>query len=254
MKNPKLILATGADVNYYQRPVFQKYINSIIQNSDFDKNFIVLLDGEVEVDSFYNIEVTSVKSSDISCLTSINCLQHGEFTKSDKINSLEDEDVILFSDGDMIIQRNLTLSEKNFLLNLKDNEVFVGYNASPDDTLANESPRLNPTSYTSDIIKDDLTKIKVYNTGVLCMNKKTWNRLADEYINLFSEVDKMFTHYAKQQWLICYVLHINGYKVYEMPYDFHTHTHYPAPQGITIEPNGLVKYLDNTVLFKHRFN
>ena len=134
MKNPKLILATGADVNYYQRPVFQKYINSIIQNSDFDKNFIVLLDGEVEVDSFYNIEVTSVKSSDISCLTSINCLQHGEFTKSDKINSLEDEDVILFSDGDMIIQRNLTLSEKNFLLNLKDNEVFVGYNSYAYDT------------------------------------------------------------------------------------------------------------------------
>ena len=84
MTNPKLILATGADINYYQKPVFQKYINSIIQNSDFDKNFIVLLDGEVEEDSFYNVEISPIKSSDISCLNINNCLQHGEFIKSDK--------------------------------------------------------------------------------------------------------------------------------------------------------------------------
>ena len=118
MTNPKLILATGADINYYQKPVFQKYINSIIQNSDFDKNFIVLLDGEVEEDSFYNVEISPIKSSDISCLNINNCLQHGEFIKSDKMNLLNDEDIILFSDGDMIIQRNLTSLEKNFLLNL----------------------------------------------------------------------------------------------------------------------------------------
>lgn len=253
MNKPKLILATGADINYYQKPVFQKYINSIIQNSDFDKNFIVLLDGELEVDSFYNVEVASVKSEDIICLNINNCLQHGEFIKADKFNSLNDEDVILFSDGDMIIQRNLFPSEKEFLLNLKDGDVFVGYNASPTDTLANEAARLNPTNIESEIIKDDLTKIKVYNTGVLCMNKKTWGKLVEDYINLFSEADKMFNHYAKQQWLISYIINTKGYKVYEMPYEFHTHTHYPSPQGITINPEGLVKYLDNTVLFKHRF-
>jgi len=253
MENPKLILATGVDINYYQKPVFQKYINSIVQNSNFDKNFIVLLDGEVEIENFYNIEIASIKSKDISCLNVNNCLQHGEFIKADKLNLLDDKDIILFSDGDMEIQRNLSPSEENFLLNLKDNEVFVGYNASPTDTLADEALRLDPKNLNSEIIKEDLTKIKVYNTGVLCMNKKTWSKLVEDYISLFNEVDKMFNHYAKQQWLISYIINTKNYKVYEMSYEFHTHTHYPSPKGITIDSGGLVKYLDNTILFKHRF-
>jgi calcineurin-like phosphoesterase family protein len=250
----KIILATGVDEKYYNTNIFNNYVFSITKNSNFDKNFIFIIDYFTGFNIFENIEIKNVLSKNITCLPNNKCLQHGEFLKSYNLNDdIQDEDVIVFTDGDMTLQRNLTLDEITFLHSLKDNDVYVGYNASPEDTLLDEFYRLNPTVSHDKIFDVDISKIKIYNTGVLCMNKKTWERLSEEYIKLFPNIDTILTHYAKQQWLICFIIGTMNFNTIEMPYNIHNHTHYPSPEGTSIDMNGVVSFKGDVVLFKHRW-
>jgi calcineurin-like phosphoesterase family protein len=250
----KLILATGVDEKYYNTDIFNNYVSSIIKNSNFNKNFIFVVDHNVDITIFNNIEIKEISSKDISCLPNNKCLQHGEFIKSNNLSdTIQDEDIIVFTDGDMTLQRNLKQDEILFLHSLKDNDVYVGYNASPEDTLSDEYYRLTPTKPHNEIFNIDISKIKIYNTGVLCMNKKTWEKLSKEYIKLFPWIDTLLTHYAKQQWLICFIIGTMGYNIIEMPYDIHNHTHYPSPEGTNIDENGIVSFKGDVVLFKHRW-
>lgn len=249
----QIILATGVDYPYYQRSIFQNYIKSIMQNSNFDKNYVILLDMIPDKPSDQNIEYTTASISQMECLTTINCLQHGEFLKAGGFENIEDSDIILYSDGDMSLQRGLSSTERAFLTQLGDNEVFVGYNASPTDSLQDEAHRIAFTGYQAPSIVGSFDKIKIYNTGVLCMNKATWVKLTEKYIELFPEIDKMFGHVAKQQWLISYIIGTRDFKIHEMPYDFHNHTHYASPAGTTIDEHGVVSYNNSVVLFKHRW-
>ena len=165
-----------------------------------------------------------------------------------------DNDVICFTDGDIILQRSLTNEELNFLRNLKNGDVFVGYNASPTDTLLDESHRLGHNGTNHLEFEYNWSKIKVYNTGVLVMNKITWTNLVNEYVVLYPLVDSMFSHYAKQQWLISFIINTREYfNVIEMSYDLHNHRHSPSPVGTRQEPNGDVYFEDKLVLFKHKW-
>lgn len=249
----QIILATGADCTYYQKQQFQNYIQSIIQNSNFDKNYIVLLDTIPDKQSDQHVEYTTVTSNQIECLNINKCIQHGEFLKAGGFANTRDSDVILYTDGDMTIQRGLSSAEREFLFKLKDGDVFVGYNASPTDTLQNEFHRLGFTGHLAPNIVGSFDDIKIYNTGVLCMNKATWTKLTDTYIELYPEIDRMFSHYAKQQWLISYIIGTRDFNIYEMPYDFHNHTHYPSPTGTAIDEYGVVRHNGSIVLFKHRW-
>jgi hypothetical protein len=106
----------------------------------------------------------------------------------------------------------------------------------------------------SSLLKKDLKKIKVYNTGVLAMNKKTWIKLMNQFIEYYPEVDKTFHHYAKQQWLLSLLINTMGYNVYEMSYDIHNHLHYPSPAGTQQDAEGVVYYNNKKVLFKHKWD
>jgi hypothetical protein len=249
----KLILSVGSDDNYLENPHLKNYLKSISFNSNFDYNIISYL-GEKDIDSGYdNISVAKILPNTIKKNNKNNCIQHGEFLNSPKFNEFSDQDIICFTDGDMTIQRPMTNDEINFIRNLKDNEVFVGYNKSPNDTLYEEYYRLQPKKRDNEIdFKIDLKNTKIYNTGVLIMNKKTWLKLMNHYIDNFDSIEDLFWHYAKQQWLICYLFRLYNFKVIEMDYNLHNHTHYPSPLGTTNE-NGIVKYYGEIVLFKHRW-
>lgn len=258
----KIILCTGADKKYLSNIHFKNYLKSINQNSNFDQNILVYVgdDNNGNVDAGYeNINVCKISPDHIIALNPNNCIQHGEFIKADGFDSISGDDVIVFTDGDMTLQRPLSSEELEFLKNLKDGDVYVGYNASPNDTLHDEFYRLLPYKkhdevFDIDLQKIDLKEIKVYNTGVLAMNKNTWAKLSGQYIELYHDnVDKIFKHYAKQQWLISFLLGIFNYNVIEMPYDIHNHTHYPSPIGTTIDENKVVRFNDKVVLFKHRW-
>lgn len=248
----KLILATGSNFSYLHK--MSNYLKSIEDNSNFDNNYLMFLGDEKLPLPFKKIQTLNVNIKDVKSLNSVFCIQHGEFLRSKELDDLtNDDDVIFFTDGDMWLQRQLTDDEITRFKNFKDDDVYVGYNASPTDTLYDESLRLGIKNYNSPFLRYDLDKIKIYNTGVLAMNKKTWLKLMDSYNSNYPEIDSTFHHYAKQQWLISYIIGTQGYNISEMGYDIHNHTHYSSPVGTKIDSNGVVTFEDKVVLFKHKW-
>lgn len=249
-----IILATGSDLNYLSK--MRPYLKSIESNSNFDKNILVFV-GEDEMTLPYkNIQVVNLPLQNIQSLNSNKCVQHGDFLNSEPFNSMtDDDDVIVYTDGDIILQRNISEDEIKFYKSFKDGDVYVGYNASPTDTLELEANRLGKTGVVSTGIEIGLwSKTKVYNTGVLAMNKRTWKTLLDYYNEMYPLVNPMFYHYAKQQWLISYIIGIKPeFNVMEMGYDIHNHKHYPSPEGTTQDMNGDVYFKNKKVLFKHKW-
>lgn len=248
----KVILSTGSDYKYMGK--ISPYLKSIEKNSNFDENILVFFgDENIEFEN-KKISFTKISKSLVLAPSSINCLQHGEFILSPYFEKFEDSDVIFFTDGDMFLQRNLSVEEKSMYSNFKDGDVYVGYNASPTDTLLDEAPRLGYRGIMFPEFNLDWKSIKVYNTGLVGMNKKTWKRLAEDYIKLYHLVDKMFTHYAKQQWLISFIINTSeSYNVIEMPYHIHNHKHYPSPIGTTRDQNGDVFFENKLVMFRHKW-
>lgn len=249
----KLVLATGADDGYISR--INNYIGSIESNSNFDENLLIYL-GHRELNStLKKLKILKISPFQLVSPNQNNCIQHGEFIKALGFDELVgDDDVIFFTDGDMWIQRNLTEDEINYFKSFKDGDVYVGYNASIDDTLKNEYYRLGPTKILPEVFNIDMSKYKIYNTGVLAMNKRTWNKLVGYYNMYFKEVNQMVHHYAKQQWLISFIIGTMDFNIIEMGYDIHNHTHYPSPEGTTIDEDGVVRFENKVVLFKHKWN
>lgn len=248
----KVILSTGSNYNYLSK--INPYLHSIEKKSNFDLNILIFLDNDTITLKSDKIKVMRVLPSVVQSPNPNGCLQHGEFLRAEGFDEMvNDDDIIFFTDGDMWIQRNLTDEEFEWLRNFKDGDVYVGYNASPTDTLYDEGKKLGPTGELPDAFKVDLTKIKVYNTGVLAMNKGTWKRLNDEYHKLFPSINTHYRHYAKQQWLLSFIIGTMDFNIIEMGYDIHNHTHYPSPLGTKIDENGVVTYKDKVVLFKHKW-
>jgi hypothetical protein len=251
MSITKLILMTGSNEKYINK--IKPYLDSIDNNSNFDLNFLIYLsDNDIQLDN--KINVLKLSPSKYIHRNSINCVQHGEFIKADGFDDLiEDDDVIVFTDGDMILQRNLSEDELMKFRNLKHGDVFIGYNESPNDNLLKEYSRLLPTGYIPKIFKIDLAKIKCYNSGVIGATKSTFKEILNHYSKLYDEVDKMLGYYAKQQWLISYIIGTENFNVIEMGYEMHNHTHYKAPEGSEIN-NKIVTYNNQVVLFKHKWD
>ena len=249
----RLILATGSNSGYLTK--INAYLTSIELKSNFDLNFLIYLgDNELKL-PFEKIKIVNVFEKDLEILPINYCIQHGEFVKSKIFNDLtNDNDVIFFTDGDIEIQRNLTEEEIERFKNFNDNDVYVGYNASPTDTLYAESLRLGIIDEKSNLLKHNLKSIKVYNTGVLAMNKKTWLKLMNQFIEYYPEVNNTFSHYAKQQWLLSFLINTKGYNVQEMSYEIHNHKHFPSPIGTRQDSNGLVYFNEKMVLFKHKWD
>lgn len=256
----KLILATGSDKAYL--PKIKPYLDSIENNSNFDLNFLIYLGNDDAHLTYKNIKVLKISPSIIESPNKNNCLQHGEFIKSDGFNEfVADDDIVFFTDGDIILQRNLTGEELNKFRTFKDGDVFVGYNKSPTQTLKDEFVKLHPVGILPGIFgilpktfRADLSKIKTYNTGVLAMNKRTWKNLSIEYHRLFPEIDKLFRHYAKQQWLLSFIAGTMNFNIIEMGYELHNHRHYPSPAGTRVDADNIVYFNNKIVLFKHKWN
>jgi len=248
----KIVIATGSDFKYLKK--INSYLKSLELNSNFDENILVFL-GEEDL-KMNNSKLSLAKQSPLTVKAPNpnNCLQHGEFIFNPYFDNFKDEDIVFYTDGDMYMQRNLTEDEIFMYRSFKDGDVYVGYNKSPDDNLFDESLRLGYKGINFPEFDVDWKTIKVYNTGILAMNKKTWVKLTNDYISLYPLVCEMFNHYARQQWLISFLIGTKSdYNIIEMPYEIHNHRHYPSPQGTHQDKDGTVYFNNKKVLFKHKW-
>lgn len=238
-----IILATAATENYLGK--IKPYLESINNRSNFDKNIFITLDCNVACPSLLNIECAFLDNNKIVNKNQNNCLQHGEFLKCDIFNNFNDDDIVCFTDGDIILQRGLNEKERNQINSLKDNEVLVQYNAGYKDTLSHEAPRIGCRVHIDNLF----LSYPCYNTGVVVCNVKTWKALESMYDIIFPVAKCMFQHYAVQQWIMSYI--INKYMTpIIMDYSFHTHHHYGLIQGNNYRDN-CIYHNDDMVLFAH---
>ncbi len=82
--------------------------------------------------------------------------------------------------------------------------------------------------------------------------KKTFRDIEKYYDSLYIKVDSMLRYYAKQQWLISFIIGTMGFNIIEMGYNLHVHTHYPIPKGAE-KINDIVTYNGETILFRHNW-
>lgn len=246
----RLILATGADTAYLPR--ISSYLDSIEAHSNFDANYLVHV-GTNRIELNYSkIKVAPLDPSLPQCWQpNWPCVQHGDWLHSPKLQAeLNPTDVVVFTDGDMLLQRGLNDSELMLLRTLQDNEVYIGRNKDLNDTLADEAERIQPTpGYRISGVPD--TKNPVYNGGVIAMQVQTWLRFYSLYKGHWPVFQDYFHHYAKGQWLISWILGRFGFNVMMQPLSFHCHNHYPTPPESSQDAQGVVSANGQVVLFKH---
>lgn len=250
-----IILATGTDRNYLAR--IWPYFESIKKHSRARRNVVfVPVSGDdawfKRIREFDAFDWRPVTVGELRAKNPNNCLQHGEFLAFDDPDGSED-DLIIFTDGDIVLQRWFTSAELNWLSSLPENGVAVGFNEGPWGSLAREAALLQAKqdlSMIREAFPGDWESMPCYNTGVLIARRGVYRKLCEAYIERHAEIDAMMGHYAKQQWLLSYLLNTGPFSVKLLPQEIHTHGCHPLPSACTRQGDQL--FYDGTpVVFRH---
>lgn len=250
-----IILATGSDYKYLPR--IWPYLESIEHHSRASRNVVfVPVQGEenwfTRIRSLSRLEWRQVPVEQLKAKNPNNCLQHGEFLAFDNPKA-EDNDIVIFTDGDIVLQRWFTAEELKWLSGLPENGVAVGLNEGPWGSLAREIRLLQPKTDVEAIRKvfpGDWDQMPCYNTGVLIARRSAYRRLCEAYIETFAKVDVLLGHYAKQQWLLSYLLETGDFEVQSLPGEIHTHGCHPLPLEASRVGNEL-HFAGRQVMFRH---
>lgn len=250
-----IYIATGITDNYYGKA--KDFIQSLNNNvSDKIKKVVVTLGFYANIqmkEEFPNIIFIHQDYSTVSDeLTEIMCLQHGAFMDVfDKF--VKDDDIIIFSDSDVIIQRDLSLDEIDYLYKtFNDNNIGCNNNTS-NRTLKTEFNELYPKldySVVQDYYKDfDFSEHQVYCTGNVIGNSVAWRKLRNLYKNDIKFIDESFGHYARQQFLMSIIFE-RDFDFVMTPDTFHSHGCWGLPAYCKYD-NNIVYAHSDILLFKH---
>ena len=156
--------------------------------------------------AYPRIRFLPLSSSQVASPNPNSCMQHGGFLSA--LSFLRETDIIIYTDADIELQRPLSPNEIELLRGFQDDDVGVGYNESKDDRLSLEALRLKPTVAPEELSTryPGIDTLLTYNTGVLVANAKTYGRLYDMYNQHWPDFAPVFDHYAKQQWLLSYLV------------------------------------------------
>lgn len=243
-------LLTGSNRRWLPR--MRPYLASLANYSPFDN---VLLGVDCAVPPLFVEELLGVRvielpaavldgSPDLS-----QSVQHGSWLPY--VDGPDDE-VVIFTDGDIEMQRRPLEAEIEWLATLPANTVTCGWNSGPDETLAIEGARLFPKLGAAGIAANfgPVDTLPCYNIGVIAMRRATWRTVYARYMANWPLVCETFAHGARQQWLMSWVFSALGLRVENMPYIVHTHGCYKLPDGARFN-GGVLEYHGVPVLFRH---
>jgi hypothetical protein len=138
------------------------------------------------------------------------------------------------------------------LSRLTEAEIGVGYNEAPNQTLMQEFQSLDPIVNSDEILElfPKAAKFAVYNTGVIIARKVSYQRLYTLYIKNWEKISSACKHYAKQQWLLSYLIQ-NHFNPLLLADEIHTHDHHPIDLRVD-RGYGHKFCIENTpVIFSH---
>lgn len=162
------------------------------------------------------------------------------------------DDVLIYTDGDIVMQRAPTAAERELLETLPADMVAVGWNSGPHETLALEATRLGPRVADLGTVFDPaiVARAGCYNIGVIAARRATWEKIHAAYMELYPLAEQVFARQQRQQWLVCYVIAALGLRVGVLPYTFHMHGCYALPEGATWDGT-VARYKGEPVWFRH---
>ncbi len=232
MGNPELILCTAINETYAERAL--PYLNSINKNGNFDRQVCVLVatgSGDfscIKEDAFENIEFVELPLSEKVHPNSNGCIQHGDFLEA--LPLVDADDIIVFTDADMLLQRSLSDHEIDFLQNLQESQVCVSYNWSKEETLIHEAAKLGgirDEAKAREFFGDSWSNMLIFNVGVLVARQCDIERLRTIYNECIGNFLPVFSHVARQQFLMSLILQVekHGFTPRILPNSFHSHGH-----------------------------
>jgi hypothetical protein len=246
--NPRIILATSTNEAYWPRT--EKCLRSYNAHSILNI-YCLPIDWNPTPDGILEdgVYFPRVNSADLQIPLNNFCIQHGEFT-----NYIpgDPSDVILFTDADLVMQRPFNVEELATLRGLKTGQVFVGYNAGPQDRLGDEAHRLGLKVPLETLAEWWDLDLPCFNWGCVAATRETWEAICEIYVENWPIIDAQLHHVAKQQWLLSAITG-NYFDHVEMPTSFHAHYHYGMPEGCEYK-NWLVFSGGELALFQHRFD
>jgi hypothetical protein len=243
---PRLIVATSTDENYLPRAL--KFLNSLAGHNADGENYCLTLDFKSGMPDD-TIRWVPVNPADLPLPLNNQCLQDGQFLP---YIPGEPSDVILYTDADLVMQRPFSLDELDTLRGLKTGQVFVGYNAGPQDRLGDEAHRLGLKVPLETLDEWWDLDLPCFNWGCVAATRETWEAICEIYVENWPVIDAQLHHVAKQQWLLSAITG-SYFDHVEMPTSFHAHKHYGIPEDCAFEA-GKVYRKGWLCLFAHKFD
>lgn len=167
-----------------------------------------------------------------------------------------DDDVVVFTDADAILQRPLSDEEiALFLQGTCDGGVMIGRNTpDPTQTLGQESKELFPQAADAQIALrfPGYEAMLARNTGFVVARLGTWRRIHAQVRQIWPLVARTWTHWAQAQMAICYVVQrYPEFTLHDLPLSVHAHGHLGMPPGITFDANGVAMADGKVIFFRH---
>lgn len=238
-----MILVTGCNERYLPR--MAPYLESLRTHADFPVYLVGV--GFEPPEEFGLCTLSISQAENRGAPPETESIQHGSFVKPIRHGMAQ---VMVYTDGDFIMQRPLDDEERQ-LLQLKHDQVVTSWNGGPHETLLTEAGRIFQKANSLEMLQiwgQDWQSRPIYNVGLLAMTRQTWVKLYKSYMERWPDACHCFAHQARQQWLISYLL--ADYDVTVAPYHVHTHGHFGLQSGVERRPDGI--YADGKkVLFRH---
>lgn len=270
----KIFLCTAGDSKYFDVPIFKMCLKSYSKNTQVKTRVFLVEDEDSKVNT-YGIQKILCPWSEIRAKNSNRCIQHGEFVEVFK--EANDDDIIIFTDGDIVLQRDFTEQEIQMLLSLNEGEFMANYNLHKDSRMselfgrwfADPNRLFEYCNKYYGVTFEELKSFKEMNTGVLVGHKSDFRKLHQLYSRSYEQLKPIISGFWNQQFLINLIINKHfSYK--DLSYQFHSHIHHSkrtpdrgcefdhshsngVPSRVYLE-DGKFKIYGETILFAHKFH
>ncbi len=175
-------------------------------------------------------------------------IQHGAWLEATPW--IANDDLCIFTDSDGTLQRGLEDTELSRLAAYDTNTIGLGQNEGPDDTLWREAARLDVPEHVLDTYgswqEPTLLQLWTYRCEGLSVSSIT-----PGIRGLAQDFHTRVTHRSRCQWLICYLVAKEHWKVDKLEPSVHANGHFGIPEGCTYDKAGQVCYNNRIVFFRH---
>jgi hypothetical protein len=245
-----LILVTAANGPYMVR--IAPYLHTIAQHGQaFDRRVLVSVGCAVQMpDELGGIDTIPLPASLALGHTGNFCIQQGCFLD---VLGATDDDVIVFTDGDVLMQRTPTVDELAWMRAIPPDTIALAWNAGPGDTLYHEAERIALAPGGRAMFTDWL-HYPVYNVGVIICRASTYAAIYACYMEQWPEFSPHTPHYAANQFLMCAAIAQLGLPVWTMHPTVHSHGCFGLPTWATASDDGSLMVAGTPVLFRHHWN